>query len=304
MFEFLKKVFSSNKSRECVTQFIPYKIVSDDNSLRNIVDNYNEREEKAIKMLQHKLGVALPNDIIWSILQDLSIECSVARDIKLCVNVEYQRGLLLQKEKKYKQAISNYASGLYTLTNAYNISQANPVNHIIDFVTNEDGIVEIAEYKFINKIKLCMEYGNLSTEDVKDAVQHFINAVPLTNISPTHFYKMYSQYFVVQKVTQSNKSHYTEYIEEIKSLKRLNKNSEAISLLKKTVSMIEEEVKKNKKEIPAPWYYEQLAIVYRKEKEYENEIEILEKYLQYPNAVSTYIPKFKERIKKVQSKFL
>ena len=246
MFEFFKKVFSNKESSQHVTQFIPYKIVSDDNSLRDIVDDYKEREEKVIKTLQHKLGVALPNDIIWSILQDLSLECRAPRDIKLCVNIEYQRGLLLQKEKKYKQAISAYAKGLYILANAYNLHKANPVNHIIDFITHDDEVVHMAEYKFVNKIKLCMEYGDLNTEDVRVAVEHFINIIPLTNITPTHFYKMYSQYFVVQKVTHSNKRHYTEYIEEIKTLKRLNKKSEAISLLKKAVSMIEEEVKKTK----------------------------------------------------------
>lgn len=80
-------------------KFVPYKIIENDNSLKSIVDDYEEREKNAIKDFETRLGKALPNDVIWSILQDLAIEGIEKRNAKLCVNVEYQRGLLLQKEK-------------------------------------------------------------------------------------------------------------------------------------------------------------------------------------------------------------
>lgn len=55
-------------------KFVPYKIIENDNSLKSIVDDYEEREKNAIKDFETRLGKALPNDVIWSILQDLAIE--------------------------------------------------------------------------------------------------------------------------------------------------------------------------------------------------------------------------------------
>lgn len=92
--------------------------------------------------------------------------------------------------------------------------------------------------------------------------------------------------------------HYIDYVERVKELKREGKNQEAIDLLTRCVDASEAESKKAGSSTSigndkyswlnegcsgnnwgvAPWYYEQLAILYRKEKQYSKEVEILERY--------------------------
>ena len=152
--------------------FTPYKIVENDNTLRDIVENYEIRENNKKIEIEKKLGKALPNDIIWGILQDLYIE-SFFRNHKLFLNVVYQQGLLLQKEKKYKDSIAHYSYGLYYLLNFYPYKM-NPINHIIDFVTNDNAVIEMAQYKFINKIKRCMEAENINIQGFREFAKRFI----------------------------------------------------------------------------------------------------------------------------------
>ena len=79
--------------------------------------------------------------------------------------------------------------------------------------------------------------------------------------------------------------HYTDYVEQIKQLKREKKHQEAIDLLLKLVDATESEAKEAGEGWGvSPWYYEQLAIIYRKEKRYADEIEILERYMAQEKA--------------------
>lgn len=50
----------------------------------------------------------------------------------------------------------------------------------------------------------------------------------------------------------------------------------------------------------APWYYEQLAIIYRKEKQYHKEVEILERYADQPKAPGAGPQKLAERLAKAK----
>lgn len=79
-----------------------------------------------------------------------------------------------------------------------------------------------------------------------------------------------------------NGVHYTNYVEHVKQLKREKRHEEAIDILLKLVEAAEAEAKTAKKKglSPgvAPWYYKHLAIVYRKEQRYEDEVAILERY--------------------------
>ncbi|MDP1563581.1 MAG: hypothetical protein Q8M16_19555 [Pirellulaceae bacterium] len=73
--------------------------------------------------------------------------------------------------------------------------------------------------------------------------------------------------------------HYSDYVASVKQLKSENQNEKAIKLLLRLVAKIEKEAQlKGDGWGVAPWYYEQLAIIYRKEKQYENEVKILERY--------------------------
>lgn len=96
--------------------------------------------------------------------------------------------------------------------------------------------------------------------------------------------------------------HFTEYRNSILEMKRANENNEAIDLLLNLADAVEAESEAQNCG-PAPWYYEQLAILYRKEKQHENEVGILERYLDVckvygaPNGAKH--PKLIERYEKL-----
>ncbi len=77
-----------------------------------------------------------------------------------------------------------------------------------------------------------------------------------------------------------NRKHYTEYVEQVKQLKREKRHKEAIALLLKLIKAIEREAKVDKSYggdgFCAPGYYEHLAVIYRKEKRYNEEVAVLE----------------------------
>jgi len=96
-------------------------------------------------------------------------------------------------------------------------------------------------------------------------------------------------------------SHYTDYVEKVKQLKREKKHDEAIKLLLRLVDATESE---SKVAGPgwgvAPWYYEQLAILYRKEKRFDDEVEILERYESQSKAPGAGPSKLVERLEKAR----
>ena len=95
--------------------------------------------------------------------------------------------------------------------------------------------------------------------------------------------------------------HYTDSVERVKQLKREGKNSEAIAILLESVNATEKESKfAGEGWGVAPWYYEQLAILYRKEKQYKNEVEILERYENQPKAPGVGPEKLAARLVKAK----
>ncbi len=73
--------------------------------------------------------------------------------------------------------------------------------------------------------------------------------------------------------------HFTEWVERVKQLKREGALEEAEALLWGLVTAAEEESRSEGWLALAPWYYSQLAIIYRKQKLYDKEIAILQRYL-------------------------
>ncbi len=187
-----------NKSND---SYIPIKILENDNSLKNIVDDFERRESNAKTELEKNLGKALPNDIIWSILQKLYLE-SFFRNHKLFLNVVYQQGLLLQKEKKFKQAITHYSYGLYYLLCFYPLKM-NPINHIIDFVTNENSIVEMAQYKFINKIRICIKNENIDIQEFRNLSKTLIETSVLPNLTHNEFLQNIESFLIDNKIKET-----------------------------------------------------------------------------------------------------
>lgn len=100
-----------------------------------------------------------------------------------------------------------------------------------------------------------------------------------------------------------NREHYTDAVELVKHLKRERRHDDAISLLKELVQEVETEAQAAGPGWGvAPWYYEQLAILYRKERRYQDEVEILERYAKQPKAPGVGPEKLATRLEKAREK--
>jgi len=96
--------------------------------------------------------------------------------------------------------------------------------------------------------------------------------------------------------------HYTDCVDEVRQLKREGRHEEAITLLLRTIEATERESKAMGKGWGvAPWYYEQLAIVYRKDGRLKDEVAILERYARMTKAPGAGPDKLRERLQKAQS---
>ena len=96
-------------------------------------------------------------------------------------------------------------------------------------------------------------------------------------------------------------AHYTDHVERVKQLKREKRHSEAIDLLLKLVDATEAEARAAGREWGvAPWYYEQLAVIYRKEKRFADEVAVLERYEAQPGAPGASPSRLAERLKKAR----
>ncbi len=93
--------------------------------------------------------------------------------------------------------------------------------------------------------------------------------------------------------------HYTEHVEDVKQLKRERRHREAIDLLLKLAEATEAEARVEGWGV-APWYYEQLAILYRKEQRLDDEIEILERYEAQHKARGVLPGQLADRLKKAR----
>ena len=107
--------------------------------------------------------------------------------------------------------------------------------------------------------------------------------------------------YAIKEAGSVNGEHYTDSVETIKQLKREGKNKEAISILLRSVEATETESRfAGHGWGVAPWYYEQLAILYRKEKHYQQEVAILERYANQPKAPGVGSEKLAARLGKAK----
>jgi len=102
-----------------------------------------------------------------------------------------------------------------------------------------------------------------------------------------------------------NGKHYTEYVDLVRELKREKKHQEAIDLLLKLIDAVEREAKLDKSYggdgFCAPGYYKQLAIIYRKEKRYSEEVAILERLQKQNNYLDESALKRLKKAKTLQN---
>ena len=71
--------------------------------------------------------------------------------------------------------------------------------------------------------------------------------------------------------------HYTKWVERIRQLKREGRLDEAIALLRQCADATEDQNYSQSCGV-APWYFEHLAICFRKQKEFPAEVAVLERY--------------------------
>jgi len=167
------------------------KIIENDENIEKIIESFQDRKNKKHNELRERFGTEpFENDVLWGLLQDLYLE-SFFKDHRLLLNVKYQQGLLLQKEKKYKDAISHYAYGLYYLLNVYDYSFS-PNKFKMDIEGKE---FYHAQEKFSNKLARCINSGRISVETFSNAATHLIRTSDFgTNITLDSFLQGISIY--------------------------------------------------------------------------------------------------------------
>ena len=94
--------------------------------------------------------------------------------------------------------------------------------------------------------------------------------------------------------------YYLEYIEDVKQLKKEGKYKESVNLLLKLVDAIEKESKAKDIGV-APWYYEQLSIIYKKLNDKEAEINILERFSKQKHARGVKPKKLLDKLLKLKT---
>lgn len=95
--------------------------------------------------------------------------------------------------------------------------------------------------------------------------------------------------------------HFTTYVNEVKSLEKAGRQDDAVDLLLHLVDATEDECRSDGLGV-APWYYERLAIIYRKQHRREDEISILERFASQPHAPGASPQKLLDRLEKLKAK--
>jgi len=95
--------------------------------------------------------------------------------------------------------------------------------------------------------------------------------------------------------------HYTKYVDDVKNLMKENKLEDAEKLLLALINATENESQSENCGV-APWYYERLAVIYRKKKETKSELQILERYEGQKHAPGSLPPKLIARLEKMRSR--
>jgi hypothetical protein len=95
--------------------------------------------------------------------------------------------------------------------------------------------------------------------------------------------------------------YYAEYVEDVKALRRSGRETEAERLLLELIDATEAEARANRWGV-APWYYEQLAISYRKRKDPQSEVDILERYARQMHAGGVMPPELIARLGKAKAR--
>ena len=93
--------------------------------------------------------------------------------------------------------------------------------------------------------------------------------------------------------------HLVTYVKDVKAMKRAGEYESVEKLLLELVEAVEQVDKKEKCGV-APWYYEELAKIYRKWKDYDREVAILERFAKQRHGRGVGPKKLLERLEKAK----
>ena len=93
--------------------------------------------------------------------------------------------------------------------------------------------------------------------------------------------------------------HFTTYVRDVHELKKSARWNDAEQLLIELVAATEADARAHNRGI-APWYYEELAKIYRRQKAYSKEVAILERFAVQEHAPGVKPPKLLERLTKAR----
>ncbi|QWC86415.1 hypothetical protein KLP28_06965 [Nocardioidaceae bacterium] len=96
--------------------------------------------------------------------------------------------------------------------------------------------------------------------------------------------------------------HFTEWVEEVKTLRRSGRNEDALLLLTHLMDATEAEAAHQGKQWGvAPSYYEQAAIIYRKNGDLDAEVAVLERFAAQPHAPGSKPPQLSQRLSRAKA---
>jgi hypothetical protein len=95
--------------------------------------------------------------------------------------------------------------------------------------------------------------------------------------------------------------HYTAYVDEVRRRKREGALPNAECLLLRLIEATEAEARENRWGV-APWYYEQLAIIYSRKKDRAAELAALERYEKQTKAPGARPSKLAARLDRLRAK--
>ncbi|MFZ2168318.1 MAG: HIRAN domain-containing protein [Methylococcaceae bacterium] len=102
-----------------------------------------------------------------------------------------------------------------------------------------------------------------------------------------------------RQTSSAKGDHYTDFVDRVDQLIQEKNFEDAIQLLYTLVDATEKEAKKTGEGV-APWYYEKLAVIYRKQKRYGDEVAILERFDGQPKSQGALAKKLAERLLKAR----
>ena len=177
------------------------------------------------------------------------------------------------------------------------ISLAEVVNDSIEIAQSTNNLetkesrIRVARKRLEELKNLSKEYPAISIEELKHTEDE------LTTLEHESQIHLNDPSYKVEGLT----FWHPDLIEKVKKLKREEENEEAEKLLLEIIKATENHSAKTGQGV-APWAYEQIAIIYRKQKRLDDEAEVLRRFAAQEHASGAKPPKLLERLEKVVAK--